>query len=184
MVDGGAVGVPDALFTSLGYEGFSSIRGVGLDVTVLRPTSARHALGGRLGVTIPTVAAGNWWGPGMATTYIDVDVVLVDLAFEYGYWRPLFGPLALVGRAGLGLAFVAGGVHRVATLPTCAAGKEATCPHWRVAGELSDPLATPVLPAVRATIGLAVELGAGLHLRVEGGLRDGPWLGAGVGLRR
>lgn len=184
LLDGGAVALPDAALRMATYEGFAPVRGLALDVALYRVTSERHAAGGRLGVAIPTMPARNWWPEGSRPTYIDVDAVFVDLAFAYSYWRPLLGRLAWIVRADLGATIVAGRIRRVATLPTCKPGQEETCPHWRVAGDLSDALPTSVLPALRLTTGLAFELGAGLHVRVEAGLRDLPWLGVGFGLRR
>lgn len=183
LLDGGVAALPDAALSAAGLEGFASVRGATVDVTVLWPSSARHAFGGRLGVFVPDIASQNWWSTTSKPVWIDVRTLAVELGFSYAYWRPLVGPVALVGRLGAGVAVFSGEVRRVETLPSCAKGQEAGCPHWRVAGRLSDPL-PPVAPSLQATLGLAVELAAGLHLRVEGGLRDLPWVGLGLGLRR
>lgn len=184
LLDGGSLFLPDAALRAVGYEGFASVQALALDVAAYRVASERHAFGGRLGVAIPTMPAQNWWQAGSAPTYIDIDAVLFDLAVAYAYWRPLFGRLSWIARAELGFSVVAGSIRRVATLPTCAPGAEANCPHWRSVGELSDPIPSPILPSLRLTTGLAFELGAGLHVRVEAGLRDLPWWGVGFGFRR
>lgn len=183
LLDGGYASLPDGILSAAGLQGFATVQGTTVDVSVLWPTSARHAFGGRLGVFVPNIAAQNWWSANDKPVWIDVRTLAVELGFTYAYWRPLFGPVAFVGRFGAGLAVFSGEVRRVETLPSCVKGQEATCPHWRVAGRLSDPL-PPVAPSLQATVGLAVELAAGLHIRVEGGLRDLPWVGVGLGLRR
>lgn len=184
LVDAGQVVLPDAVLRMATYEGFASIRGVSLDVSAFRVAGERHGFGGRLGVTIPTIASRNWWPRGSRASYIDIDAVFIDAAFAYAYWRPLVGRLSWLFRAELGASFVAGEVRRIATLPTCPAGAEAICPHWRVAGDLGDPLPSRVYPALRLTTGLAFEIAGGLHVRAEVGLRDLPWWGVGFGLRR
>ncbi len=183
LLDVGGIGLPGSAMTAFGYDGFASVRGAAVDVSVLWPTSPRHAFGARVGVGVPVMPARNWWGEGSTVTYIDIDVVALDLAFTYAYWRPLIGRLSLIGRAGLGLAIPVGDVSRIEVLPGCKAGQEARCPHWRQAGRLSDPLPA-ALPSVQLSGGLAFELGGGLHLRAEAGVRGLPWVGVGLGLRR
>lgn len=183
LLDGGLAALPDAALSATGLEGFASVRGSTVDLSVLWPTSARHAFGGRLGVLVPSMAAQNWWSASGRPVWIDVRALAVELGFTFAYWRPLTGPFALVGRLGAGVAVFSGEVRRVETLPSCLKGQEAQCPHWRIAGRLSDPM-PPAAPSLQATLGLAVEVAAGLHLRVEGGLRDLPWVGVGLGLRR
>ncbi len=183
LLDAGAVAMPDSALKGLGYIGFASVRGAAVDVSVLWPTSPRHAFGARVGVGVPLMPARNWWGDGSAVTYIDIDAIALDLAFTYAYWRPLVGRLSLIGRAGLGLAIPVGDVSRVEVLPGCQAGAEARCPHWRQAGRLSD--STPAaLPSLQLSGGLAFELSGGLHVRAEAGVRGLPWVGIGLGLRR
>ncbi len=188
QVDGGRVSVPRSIVALAAQaDHFPDLMGYALDITVLKPATARHAFGARLGLLVPLVPAANWYQDGpdaKRPVFTELDVVGLDLAFEYLYRRKVVGPVGFFVRAGLGLAFAIGSVRRTETLPTCAPEQFARCPHWRRAGTQPNTLPSPVWPALRATGGLFVDLGRHLSLSFEGGLRDALYVGGGVAFRK
>ncbi len=135
----------------------------------------------RAGLTLPNVPDQNWWSSSGSPRplYTSVSVVGIDLGADYLKKVDVTSWLAWTIRGGLGIAFVAGSVHQIETLPICTQAQAATCPHWRTVGG-SDASVPPVLPMVRALTGLQLQISRDLALQVEGGLRTAPYVGAGL----
>ncbi len=186
LLDGGPLALPDALAQlAVGYDTFPSIVGMGFDLTVLRPASARHNYGARLGLAVPSIPAANWYnadGSGVPM-YHDVGLTFIDAAFEYVYRRLVVGALGLQLRVGLGLTVVVGELERAEVLPTCKP-PVARCPHWREVGRRDSSLPSPVWPALRASAGIFARLGRHLGVHADVGFRDAFYAGAGLSLRR
>ncbi len=187
IVGVGYVSVPRQLSDKLTDHGhYPQFVGVGLDVSALWPARTGHHYGVRLGLSVPDVAAGNWYSDGEQPppVYVDPSVAMIDLAFEYAYRRPLFGPIGWSVRAGLGLGLLVGQVTRIETLPGCSEGKKATCPHWREVGRLPDGLPSRVWPAVQAVAALTAELSGGVGVQLEAGVRGGLYAGVAFSVQR
>lgn len=186
LFDIGQVSVPRTLATlAAGADRIPDLVGVSVDLTILRAATWRHAYGVRVGLLTPMVPAANWYldAPGAKPpVYTEVDLLGLDLAFEYIYRRKIVGPVGLMFRGGLGAVFALGSLRRVETLPGCEDARRDTCPHWRKAGVQPNVMPSKVWPAVRATGGLFVELGGRFGFHVEAGLRDAVYFGAGVSL--
>ncbi len=187
LFDVGRVSVPRQIVVlAANADRFPDLIGVSVDISVLRASDWHHAYGVRVGLLTPSVPATNWYldAPGSKPpVYTEVDLIGLDVAFEYAYRRKLIGPVGVMLRGGLGLAVAVGSLRRVETLPGCADEDRATCPHWRKAGVQPNALPSPVWPAVHATAGLFVELAGRFGLHVEAGVRDAVYVGAGVSLR-
>ncbi len=185
MLDAGWVTVPRAFVDALSdREMHPELVGVGFDISLLRPATARHHYGGRIGLAVPLVPAANWYSADgkPSPRYTEVDAVLIDLAFEYVYRRKLFGPVGAMFRGGLGMGIIAGDVQRIETLPICPDDNQATCPHWRKVGQQDAPLPSRIWPSVHVSVGLTVDLGSSMGLHVDAGLRDAPYVGGGLSL--
>ena len=187
LVDVGQVSVPRTIVSlAANANNFPDLIGVSMDISLLRAATWRHAYGVRVGLLLPSVPAANWFSdaPGAKPpVYTDVDLVGLDIAFEYAYRRKVIGPLGFMMRGGLGIAVALGSVRRVETLPGCTPAQAATCPHWRRAGAQPNALPSPIWPALHATGGLFIELGGRFGAHVEAGLRDAPYVGVGISLR-
>jgi hypothetical protein len=187
IVGVGYVSVPRQLSDKLtNHRHYPQFVGVGLDVSALWPARTGHHYGVRLGLSVPDVAASNWYSDGEQPppVYIDPSVAMIDLAFEYAYRRPLFGPIGWSARAGLGLSFLVGQVTRIETLPGCPEDKKATCPHWREVGRLPDGLPSRLWPALQAVAALTAELSGGVGVQLEAGVRGGLYAGLAVSAQR
>ncbi len=183
LLDGGWVTVPRAFIDALNdREMHPDLVGMGFDISFLRPATARHYYGGRVGLAIPLVPSANWYSADgqPSPRYTEINAVLIDLAFEYVYRRKLFGPVGTMFRGGLGMGIIAGDVNRTETLPVCPDDNMETCPHWRKVGQQDAPLPSRIWPSVHVSLGLTVALGSSFGLHVEGGLRDAPYLGGGL----
>ena len=186
MLDAGRLIVPRAIVgLASGYDQFPDLGATGVDLALLRPASARHFYGGRLGVYTPTVQAANWYTEAgdKLPMYHDIRLTFVNATFEYAYRRRIVGPVGLQLRFGIGINLALGEVERAEVLPTCER-PFSKCPHWRKVGRPSSTLPSPVWPALRASGGLFVNLGDHVGLHLEGGLRDALYAGAGLSFRR
>ena len=183
----GHVSVPRQVSDKLtDHDQYPPFVGIGFDVSALWPARAGHHYGVRLGLAVPDVAAGNWYSAGEPSppVYIDPSLVMIDLAFEYAYRRPLWGPIGWSVRAGLGLGLLVGKVTRIETLPGCPADSKASCPHWRQVGRLPDGLPSRVWPALQVIGALTSELSDGFGVQLEAGVRGGLYIGMAVSAQR
>lgn len=135
----------------------------------------------RGGLLLPQIADQNWWSSTgkPAPLYTEVNAVAIDLGADYLRRVALTERLGWTLRGGLGIAFVAGAVPQIETLPNCPPAKAATCGHWQQVGRKEMAL-PPVLPSVRALTGLQWRLTPEVAIQLEGGLRTVPYVGGGV----
>ena len=135
----------------------------------------------RAGIVAPNVPDQNWWATSgkPAPLYTEINLVGIELMADYLRRLGITDFLGVYARGGIGLQILAGSATQTETLPNCAAAKAANCATWQHVGKTEVSL-PPVLPALRASVGVDLKINSELSLALEGGLRAAPYFGGGV----